>query len=205
MSDPTLTTKYGVILADPPWTFATYSSKGKGRSAEAHYNCMSRDDIATLPVGELAATDALLFLWTTKPMLPQALSVIDAWGFKYKTVGFTWVKARKSRDTVSGQDHPIGTGYWTRANPELCLLGARGKPHRLSRSVRELIVAPRREHSRKPDEIYGRIEALCEGPYLEMFARFPREGWDRFGDQEGAERRRWKSNSYPGAAVASPA
>lgn len=189
--------RYHAILADPPWRFATYSPKGKGRSAEAHYDCMPHADIAAVSVP--AADDCLLFLWTTKPLLPQALGIIAAWGFEYKTIAFTWVKSRKNTSSVSSDDHPIGTGYWTRANPELCLLGSRGKPRRLSRSVRELIVSPRREHSRKPDEIYARIEALCEGPYLEMFSRFPREGWDRFGNQVGVKKRRWSSTSYPGA------
>jgi N6-adenosine-specific RNA methylase IME4 len=131
-------------------------------------------------------------------MLPAALDVMGHWGFEFKTIGFVWAKSYKDHDWVGDTAHPIGTGYWTRANPELCLFGTKGKPKRLSRAVRKLIVAPRREHSRKPDEIYGRIEALCEGPYLEMFARFPRAGWDRIGAQDGIEQRRWKSNSYPG-------
>jgi N6-adenosine-specific RNA methylase IME4 len=190
--------KYRAILADPPWKFATYSTKGMGRSAEAHYDCMTLSDIAELPVREWAAEDSVLFLWTTDPLLQQALSIVSAWGFTYKTIGFVWAKSRKDHTSVSDQDHPIGTGYWARGNPELCLLATRGKPKRLSKSVRKLIVAPRREHSRKPDEIYSRIEALCEGPYLEMFSRFPRNGWDCVGIEDGIRPRRWKSNSYPG-------
>ena len=185
---------YGVILADPPWTFATYSRKGKGRSAEAHYDCMSLADIKSLPVGDWAAPDCALFLWITDPSLPQALEVIEAWGFVYKTVAFTWAKTTKD-----GAGFPIGCGYWTRANPEQCLLATRGRPQRLSRSVPQLIVAPRREHSRKPDEVYERIEALVPGPYLELFARAPREGWHSWGDEvaTGPADRRWASNCYP--------
>jgi N6-adenosine-specific RNA methylase IME4 len=201
--------KYQAILSDPPWRFATHSAKGKGRSAEAHYDCMSYSDIIMVPVNQWAADNCILFLWTTHPMLPQALGVMNAWGFEYKTVGFTWVKGRMKTNWDAPDDlrpfdrllFPIGTGYWTRANPELCLLGTRGKPKRQSKAVRELIVSPRREHSRKPDEIYERIEALCEGPYLEMSARFPRDGWDSFGPQGGVEKRRWKSNSHPNAEV----
>jgi N6-adenosine-specific RNA methylase IME4 len=190
---------YGVLLADPPWQFATYSHKGKGRSAEAHYDCMTLDSIKALPVSEWAAPDCALFLWVTDPSLPQALEVIEAWGFAYKTVAFTWVKTTKD-----GTGFPIGCGYWTRANPEQCLLATRGNPQRLSRSVRQLILSPRREHSRKPDEVYQRIEALVPGPYLELFARAQRAGWDACGHEveSGPAQRRWTSNSYPLAALA---
>ena len=185
---------YGVILADPPWTFATYSRKGKGRSAEAHYDCMSLAGIKALPVAHWAAPDCALFLWATDPALPQALEVIDAWGFTYRTVAFTWAKTTKD-----GAGFPIGCGYWTRANPEQCLLATRGKPQRLSRSVPQLILAPRREHSRKPDEVYGRIETLVSGPYLELFGRVRRAGWNSWGNEVeiGPAKRRWASNSYP--------
>jgi N6-adenosine-specific RNA methylase IME4 len=110
--------KYRAILADPPWKFATYSTKGMGRSAEAHYDCMTLSDIAEMPVREWAAEDSVLFLWTTDPLLQQALSIVSAWGFTYKTIGFVWAKSRKDHTSVSDQDHPIGTGYWTR-----CLSG----------------------------------------------------------------------------------
>ena len=147
---------YSVIYADPPWTFATCSQQGKGRSAEAHYDCLTIPQIKEFfPLDGVAAENSVLFLWTTDPHLPMALEVMAAWGFLYKTIGFVWAKT-----TIDGSGFPIGTGYYTRANPEICLLGTRGKPQRLSRSVRKLIVAPRREHSRKPDEAYTGIEAL---------------------------------------------
>jgi N6-adenosine-specific RNA methylase IME4 len=185
-------TAYNAILADPPWTFATYSAKGKGRSAEAHYDCMTIDDIKAMPVADYAAPDCVLFLWITNPLLRVGLEVITAWGFTYKTVGFTWVKTTKD-----GTGFPIGCGYWTRA--ELCLLATRGKPQRLSRSVHQLIRSPRREHSRKPDEVYDSIQALCPGPYLELFARGRRPGWEALGHEveTGIAQRRWASNSYP--------
>jgi N6-adenosine-specific RNA methylase IME4 len=140
---------------------------------------MNLSDLFLLAAEVPKADDCALFMWAIDPMLPQALDVIQAWGFKYKTVAFTWAKINKS-----GKD-PIGGGYWTRANPEMCLLATRGKPKRLNADVRQLIMAPRREHSRKPDEIYGRIERLVAGPYLEMFARQTRPGWDSWGDEVG--------------------
>ena len=172
--------KYGAILADPPWTFKTYSDKGKGRSAERHYSCMSFEDLCSIEIP--AATDCVLFMWTTDPMLIKAIDLMAAWGFTYKTVAFTWAKLNKEFPCVDTKWF-TGMGYWTRANPEMCLLGTRGKPKRIHKDVRQLIIAPRREHSRKPDEIYERIERLVDGPYLEMFARTRREGWDQWGNE----------------------
>lgn len=199
---------YRVIYADPPWTFATYSRKGKGRSPEAHYDCMTMEQIKALPVAEWAADDAVLLLWATDPLLDKAFEVIRAWGFTYKTVGFYWAKLNKSAGgfILTEKDFFTGLGFWTRANPEPCLLATRGCPKRQSAGVRKLVISPRREHSRKPDEVYDRIEALCEGPYLEMFARSSRHGWHSFGteveafDGGGAPKRRWLSNSHPEAA-----
>ena len=172
-----LSKKYGVIYADPPWAFTVRSEKGKGRSAERHYGCMSLSDIKSVPVADCAAKDCALFLWTTDPMLEKAIAVINAWGFTYKTVGFNWAK------TNAAGGFFVGMGFWTRANPELCLLATRGHPKRKSASVRRLVVSPRREHSRKPDEVVDRIEQLCNGPYLELWARTRRPGWDSLGDE----------------------
>lgn len=178
---------YRVIYADPPWTFATYSGKGKGRSAEAHYDTMSLAEIEALPVASWAAPDAVLLMWATDPLLDRALGVIRSWGFTYKTVGFYWAKLNKARGglMLTERDFFTGMGFWTRANPEPCLLATRGRPKRRSGAVRKLVIAPRREHSRKPDEVHERIEQLCEGPYLEMFARATRPGWDGWGMQAG--------------------
>lgn len=210
MSYPT--GKFPVILADPPWPYATYSERGMGRSADAHYDTMPIPTIMKMPVIDWTAANSVLFLWVTKPILPRAFEVIDAWGFAYKTIGFTWVK------TIASQPDPtifgppplrfvFGMGHWTRGNPELCLLGTRGSPHRINADVPELLLAPRREHSRKPDEIYPRIERLMgpEGPFLELFARAsapPRAGWTRWIGKDRAPSRRWKSNSHPGAGDA---
>ena len=185
-----------VIYADPPWRFLTRSVKGKGRSAEAWYNCMTLADIKALPVAQMAARDSLLLLWTTRTYLEQAFGVIAGWGYVYKTIAFTWVKTTKD-----GKGFPMGMGYHTRGNPELCLLAARGKGvQRLRRDVRELIISPRRKHSQKPNEAYDRIEQLWPGPYLELFARNHRTGWKSLGDEVDSGpimQRRWPSNSYP--------
>lgn len=176
---------FGAILADPPWSFETWGKRGKGRSAERHYQTMPPFMLKTLPVGELAAKDCVLFLWACWPMLPQALALIDHWGFDYKTCAFAWMKADVS--TVNLFPGPVDAdmklGYWTRANSEVCLLATRGDPKRLDAGVRQGVIEPTREHSRKPDVIHNRIERLVAGPYLELFARQKREGWTVWGNQ----------------------
>ena len=119
--------KYTVILADPPWKYHVYSKKGKGRSAESHYPTMQLADIKALPVADIADKDCALFLWVTFPQLEEALSVIKAWGFTYKTIAFVWVKQNKKSDSLFW-----GMGYWTRCNAELCLLATKGSPKRAS-------------------------------------------------------------------------
>jgi N6-adenosine-specific RNA methylase IME4 len=174
---------FAAICADPPWTFKTWSDTRQTRAAANHYDVMSLDDIGALPVGDLAKDDAALFLWATNPMLPQALNVMEAWGFTYKTVAFTWAKTTKKTDRSWAPKWHIGLGYWTRANTESCLLGVRGNPKRVSQAVRQLIVAPLREHSRKPDEFFAGVEALVPGPYLELFSRQSRPGWSCWGNE----------------------
>jgi N6-adenosine-specific RNA methylase IME4 len=176
--EPASAVKYRAIYADPPWHFRVRSPKGEGRSATRHYPCMTLDSIRALPIGDLAATDSALFLWATDPMLPQALSVIEAWGFTFKTVAFHWVKSNRT----SG-NYFTGMGYWTRANPEQCLLATRGSPKRKAKDVCRLVVSARREHSRKPDEVRSRIERLVDGPYLELFARQNVPGWAAWGNE----------------------
>ena len=180
------TSKFSVIYADPPWTFKTWSEQGKGRSAENHYTCMTLQQIRELPVADLAAEDCALFLWATDPLLPQALDLIERWGFNYKTVAFVWAKLNKNAPTTlwTEADFFTGMGYWSRANSELCLLGTKGKPQRQSASVRRLVVAPRREHSRKPDEVADRIVRLMgDVPRIELFARTSQPGWSVWGDE----------------------
>ncbi len=177
--------KFGVIYADPAWAFVTRSKKGQGRSPEKHYKTMSLDEIKALPVQECAADDCYLFMWTTGPHLRVAFDVIQAWGFKYSGMGFTWVKLKRKapESGFNVSDLHIGMGYTTRKNAEFCLLARRGSPKRLRMDIHEIILSRRREHSRKPDEAYDRIESFAAGPYLEMFARNKRKGWTSWGNQ----------------------
>ncbi len=184
--------KYGAILADPPWGFNLYgwtgNSPGMGlpsRKKDPHYNVMDEDTIAALPVGALASGDCVLCIWITWPTLEWALRIIDKWGFTYKTCAFAWIKANASQIEMFREDIDpfVGLGFWTRSNSEVCLLATRGKPKRLNADVRQAIIAPRREHSRKPDGIHERIERLVAGPYVELFARQRRPGWDCWGNQ----------------------
>ena len=171
---------YQLIYADPPWQFRVYSKKVGNRSAERYYPTMRLADIAALPISKIAAKNSVLLMWAIDPMLDVAFGVIKAWGFKFKTVGFYWVKEnRKSPGFFSG------LGYYTRANPEQCLLATRGVGlKRIDRGVRRLIVAPRGRHSEKPAEAYRRIERLFGNvSRIELFARNRRTGWDVFGNQ----------------------
>lgn len=163
---------YGAILADPPWAFRTYSKKDVVPArGEQPYQIMSLSDIKDVPVSEVAAKDCLLFMWTVSHLQQAAFEVAEAWGFKPVSIAFVWDKGR------------MGMGYWTRQETEICHLFKRGKPKRLSKGVRSLIRAPRREHSRKPDEQYERIERLVAGPYLELFARQQWPGWTAWGHE----------------------
>jgi len=174
--------KYSVILADPPWKFKTFSKKGLGKSPERHYPTMTIERLEALPVGDWAAKDCALFLWCTWPMLlhptQPVFRVLKAWGFTPSGLAWEWIKF----NPVTGK-YSFGGGYGTRKNLEPCILARKGAPHILNRSQRDFIIAPRREHSRKPDEQYPRIEVMYKGPRIELFARQRRKGWDAFGNQ----------------------
>jgi len=171
--------KFGVIYADPPWAFDTWSDKGKGRSPERHYPTMTLSELGALPVMDLAAKDCVLFMWATWPRLLPAIGLIGTWGFTYKTCGFLWVKVRKT----NGELPVMGTGYWTRANSEPCLLATRGQPRRKDAGVPQVILEPRGAHSAKPAAVRERIQRLVPGPYLELFARQRAYGWESWGNE----------------------
>lgn len=163
---------FGCILADPPWSFRTYANDNVAPARDKQpYAVMNLADIKALPVASVAAKDCLLFMWTVSHLQQPAFEVAAAWGFKPVSVAFVWDKGK------------MGMGYWTRQEAEICHLFKRGKPRRKSRGVRSIIRAPRREHSRKPDEQYERIEALVDGPYLELFARQAWPGWQAWGNE----------------------
>lgn len=168
--------KYNIIYADPPWKYDR--QKGEGVAA-ARYQTMSIADIQGIPVNEIAADDAVLFLWVTFPKLREGLSVIESWGFQYKTCAFKWIKQNPKADTFF-----VGLGFWTRSCSEVCLLATKGHPHRASPNVRQLCIAHRGEHSKKPDEIRDRIVELCGNlPRIELFARKKSEGWECLGNE----------------------
>jgi N6-adenosine-specific RNA methylase IME4 len=177
---------FSIIYADPPWQYRVWRSAPIGMNGTLHrpgrippYPCLSTDQLCSLPIQSLAAKDCVLFLWATYPMLPDAFRVIEAWGFRYKTVAFTWVKT-----TRSGSGYHFGLGYWTRANPELCLLASKGSPKRIHRGIPNLLVSPIRDHSRKPDEARERIVKLCgDVPRAELFAREKVVGWASWGNE----------------------
>lgn len=184
---PGLRRDYGAILADPPWAFKTYSGKTvtAHRTANDWYETMDLFDLEQLPVLSLAAKDCALFLWVVDSHLDVAINLGRSWGFAYKTRAFEWFKIKKGvkPGEISETDLRISMGYWSRKQCESCLLFTRGKPKRLNADVRQVIASPIREHSRKPDETYGRIERLVAGPYIELFARRYQPGWDGWGEE----------------------
>lgn len=219
---------YAAAVIDPPWKYLTWSKKGMGRSPDRHYDTMTLEEIMAIPLKTVLKPRAIVFVWVIDTHVEMALELLKAWGLKYKTVGFYWAKTNKDGSMF------MGTGHWTRANPEhvmeavlddepddgtcrycgdtgwfygdkdlgpcgceasyrldeqeveRCFLSTTNRPpSRQDAAVRRLIVSPRREHSRKPDETLERVERLVEGPYLEMFSRADRDGWDSWGDQAG--------------------
>ncbi len=187
--------QYQIIYADPPWSFKTFSkpldnvrfknASSVWRNADRHYDCMDLEVIKKLPVKDISADNSILFLWVTFPLLNRAFEVIVSWGFEYKTCAFVWVKRSKNNNWR------WGTGYWTRANAELCLLATKGKPKRISASVHQIVETIPKKHSKKPDEVRNKIVQLMgDLPRIELFARKPSDmfnesyiGWDVWGNE----------------------
>ena len=173
---------FDVVLADPPWLFQNYSEAGEEKNANQHYPCMPIDEICAMPVEMLAAKDAALFMWATIPMLPEALRCVTAWGFTYKSL-CPWVKQSRSGESLA-----FGPGYWWRAAAELLVFATRGEPSRAdtkaARSIRNVIIAPVREHSRKPPDAHITAETwFPEARKIELFAREARKGWIAWGNE----------------------
>lgn len=171
--------KYNIIYADPPWSYRNYNYKDAVRGVRRHYETQGQEWINSLRVAEVAADDSILFLWVTFPLLKEGIDTLEKWGFKYKTVGFNWVKRNKKKPSWFW-----GMGNWTRSNSEICLIGIRGKPKRLSASVHSVIDEPIEAHSKKPDIVRDKIVELCgDLPRIELFARQAAPGWDVFGNE----------------------
>ena len=191
MTIPTIPGGYRCILADPPWSFLTYGNRRTTphRGKNEHYGTMTAEELMGLPVGDVAAKDCALLMWVVDSHFEQSLHLGRVWGFVPKSIAFVWLK----RDPLDARQvtmlrpiampAKIGMGYSTRKQAELCLLFTRGKPKRVSKGIRQVIEAARREHSRKPDDTFTRTEALYAGPYLELFAREPRPGWTAWGNE----------------------
>ena len=187
---------YGAIYADPAWKYRTRTPEGLGRSADRHYKTMTLEEIMALPVRDLATRDCHLFMWITGPFLAIGahVPVLKAWGFRPSSIAFVWLKSKK--ETAQGRIHapPLdesafvhGMGQTTKQNAEYVILGRRGSPRRMSKSVRQEIIEPRRQHSRKPDCTRDRIREYV-GPDIrccELFGRTQLEGWDSWGNETG--------------------
>lgn len=179
---------FACIAIDPPWHHATWSERGRGRSPK--YMTMENEQIADVALMNYAAEDCFVFLWITGPFLAIGAHVplMAAWGFQLSSVAFVWLKPTeaayhyggKVRTTASWQ---MGLGKTTRQNAEFVILGRRGSPKRLSAAVRQEIIEPAREHSRKPEKFYERVEMYCAGPRLDVFGRQRRPGWTVIGNE----------------------
>ena len=172
--------KYSIIYADPPWQYNKRNNpKTKfGKGACGHYYLMTMKDIENLPIHKLASDNCILFLWATFPKIQEALNTIKAWGFEYKTVGFTWVKKNKNGGNF------FGVGWYTKSNAEVCLIGVKGKPPKISNKISSIVESVREEHSKKPSVIRDKIvEFSGDLPRIELFARQHAEGWDCWGNE----------------------
>lgn len=173
--------KYRTIYADPPWQFQNRTGKvAPEHKRLARYSTMRLEEIAQLPVAEAAAEKCHLYLWVPNALLPEGLSIMKSWGFEYKT-NIIWEKVRKD-----GMPDGRGVGFYFRNVTEILLFGVRGDKNRTLEAGRtqvNLIRSTKREHSRKPDEIIPLIEGCSAPPFLELFARGSRKGWDMWGNQ----------------------
>ena len=181
--------KYNIIYADPAWKFGSRLANGNKKNGIVNlkqvkigdnYNVMNNKEICELPIKEMTEDDAVLFLWTTDAHIEEAMNVINAWGYKYKTIGFTWLKKEKS-GTQS-----CYVGFWTTKCGEICLLATKGKISKYlkKRNVRQLVEATRGRHSEKPNEVRKRIVEMFGNdlPKVELFARENFNGWDSWGN-----------------------
>jgi len=173
---------YNIIYADPPYSYRDKRDKHPRLcgGASVHYNTMTLEDIKNLPVNKITDKNCMLFLWTTFPNLQEGLDVVKAWGFDYRTLGFSWIKLNKK----NGKPF-FGIGYYTKSNCECCLIGVKGKPIVASNFVSSVVMSPREQHSKKPDIIREKIVELCgDIPRIELFARERYDKWDSWGDDQ---------------------
>jgi len=179
--------KYKIIYADPPWKYYTITKDSNidwNHAVDLQYETMEIDEIKKLPVKQISDDICMLFLWVTFPNLQEGLDVIKAWGFKYKTLGFAWVKTSSNNN----QPRNDGMGFYTRSNCEVCLIGVKGKSLVINHGISNTILAPRKQHSQKPNQIRDKIVKLCgDLPRIELFARTKVHGWDVWGNDPKLE------------------
>ena len=175
--------KYQIIYADPAWKYSNtvYQDNGrKGRDLKDQYPTMSISEIKNLPIEDISDNDCALFMWITDFHLPYAFELFEKWGFKYRTIVFVWKKITKNGKTCAN------LGAWTMKNTEICLLATKGNmfDKRIAKNIFQIIEAERTKHSKKPIEAIQRIEMLFgDLPRVELFCRYPREGWDVWGNE----------------------
>lgn len=170
--------KYQIIYADPPWKYNN-DLIGRIDMGGKTYKAMDIGDIASLPIKDITDKNCALFLWVTMPKIEQGLWIIREWGFKYITCAFTWVKQNPKNNGIYS-----GLGHWTNGNAELCLFAKKGRPKRIAKNIKQIVLAHRSRHSEKPAEVRQRItDLLGELPRIELFARQKTEGWDVWGNE----------------------
>lgn len=175
--------KYKIIYADPPWQYSDTHTSG---AAEDHYGTMKIEDLCSMPVQKISDDQSVLLLWATYPLLEDALSLIKAWGFVYKTCAFQWVKK------YPNNKYCISLGNYTRSNTEPCLLATKGKKiNVLDNSISQLIITTRENHSKKPAEVREKIiRVFGDLPRIELFSRDKIEGWDCWGNEVPTDEQR---------------
>jgi len=177
--------KYNIIYADPPWHYGSKSAVNNTIGSEIkplsdHYNTMTLQELKELPIKNITKDDAVCFMWVTDSHLDEALEIFKAWGFKYKTIAFNWVK------TTSKGNYCKNVAPWTMKNSEICLLGVKGtmSKYKQANNIESLVIAERTKHSKKPQEVRNRIELLFgDLPRIELFARQTSPGWDAWGNE----------------------
>lgn len=180
--------QYNIIYADPPWKYNQRNNKKTkfGGGVHAHYPTMSMEEIEKLPIEKLAGENCALFLWTTFPYLDKQIQLFEKWGFRYTTLGFSWIKTNAKNGAPF-----FGVGYYAKSNCEICLLGIKGKMKPISNKISSCVISPREAHSKKPCEIRDRIVSLFgDLPRIELFARESAAGWDAWGNDENLTKER---------------
>lgn len=175
--------KYNIIYADPPWEYFLYQKQDWRGTANKHYNTLTIEKIKKLPVKQISDKNCILFLWGTWPNLQECLDVIKAWGFKYKTIGFNWIKTNSTNSKCF-----FGMGHYTKSNSEFCLIATKGTIPIISNKISSVLHSSIQKHSKKPDIIRDKILQLVGNlPRIELFARTKVHGWDTWGNDEKLE------------------